>query len=251
MTTFQSLGQHTWAPLPLAAGPFTGLQGGAVATLLCAELEAIAEDREWGMAVSANVDFLRPTPMADLKTTWTVVREGGRATVVDNVVSTVTDDRPTATARVTFLKSRPIDLPPIDVPETSETDPTSLPLRTPAAFHGGPWFMDAMEVRDGGDVAWFRLHEPVVEGAGPLASVLGPADWAHGLGRPLTDVAADPNPNLSVHLSRTPVDGWLGVRASATWIQDTGLGHGRGALLDRKGEIGAVSMSVALIAFPS
>ena len=244
-------GREVWRPTPVAAGPFTGLQGGAVASLLCAEAEARAGELEWGSAVSASVDFLRPTPMADLVTTLSIVREGNRATIVDNHIGAAGDDRPTAVARLTFLKSRPIEMPAIGKQSPAWVDPETLPRRTPASIHGGPWFMDAMEVRDGGDTVWFRMHEPVVEGAGGLASVLGPADWTHGLGRPFDNVAADPNPNLSVHVSRPSEGEWLGVRADTTWNPASGTGHGRGQLLDRRGEFGAVSMSVALIAFPA
>jgi len=63
----------------------------------------------------------------------------------------------------------------------------------------------------GDDVAWFRLTHPVVDGAGPLSSLLGPADWTHGITRPLQDVVADPNPNLTV---TTPQS-----------LQDTGFGQ--------------------------
>ena len=53
---------NCWQPSVLAAGPFAGLQGGAVASLLTAEVEALAEERKWGTAVSATAWLLRPTP---------------------------------------------------------------------------------------------------------------------------------------------------------------------------------------------
>jgi hypothetical protein len=54
----------TWHPSPLAAGPFAGLQGGAIAGLLIGEVEALAPSRGWGTAVSASIWFLRPVPAA-------------------------------------------------------------------------------------------------------------------------------------------------------------------------------------------
>ena len=45
---------HHWQPSALAAGPFAGLQGGAVASLLTAEIEALAGLRNWGTAISAS-----------------------------------------------------------------------------------------------------------------------------------------------------------------------------------------------------
>ena len=112
-----------------------------------------------------------------------------------------------------------------------------------------------MEAREGDGVAWFRLNHAVIDGAEslpmmPLSSVLGPADWTHGIARPVQDVVADPNPNLTVQLFRQPVGEWLGIRAQARWRPAGGLGAGGGVLLDVHGEIGRVSMSVILVPFP-
>ena len=80
--------------------------------------------------------------------------------------------------------------------------------------------------------------------------MLGPADWTHGISRPLQDVVADPNPNLTVQLFRPPSGDWVGVRAQTRWRPATGCGVGSGTLLDVRGEIGRVSMSVVLVPFP-
>ena len=84
----------------------------------------------------------------------------------------------------------------------------------------------------------------------PLSSVLGPADWTHGIARPFTDVVADSNPNLTVQLFRQPEGRWIGIRAEAKWRPAGGLSVGSGVLLDINGEIGRVSMSVVLMPFP-
>jgi hypothetical protein len=115
--------------------------------------------------------------------------------------------------------------------------------------------MDAMEAREGGVVAWFRMNQAIIDGAGPmsnlpLSSVLGPADWTHGIARPFRDVVADPNPNLTVQLFRQPEGEWVGIRAQARWRPAGGLGVGSGVLRDIYGEIGRVSMSVILVPFP-
>jgi hypothetical protein len=131
-------------------------------------------------------------------------------------------------------------------------DPATFPRRQVRAPHGGRWFMDAMEARQAGDgTAWFKMTTPVVEGAGPLAALAGPADWAHGIGRPLNNVVADPNSNLSVHLLRPPRNGWIGISARAQWRAEQGTGVGSAILLDAEGEIGTVTMSVMLTPFPS
>ncbi len=239
-----------WQPSALAAGPFAGLQGGAVASLLTAEIEALADRRAWGTAISVSAWFLRPTPMAPLRTELAVVTEGGRVSVIDNTLWAAGEALPCATVRVTLSRERGVDVPGFAEPADAIVDPAQFRPRIIKAGHGRPWFMDAMEARAGEGVAWFRLNHAIIEGAGPLSSVLGPADWTHGIARPFQNVVADPNPNLTVQLFRRPQDSWVGVRAETRWRPVAGLGTGSGVLLDLHGEIGRVSMSVVLVPFP-
>ena len=243
---------HHWKPSALAAGPFAGLQGGAVASLLTAEIESQAGERQWGTAISASAWFLRPTPMTDLRTQLSVVSEGGRVSVIDNTLWPAGEDAPCATVRVTLARERGVDISGFAEPESDAADPTRFPVRTRQAAHGKPWFMEAMEAREGDGVAWFRLGHAIIDGAGslPLSSVLGPADWTHGIARPFQNVVADPNPNLTVQLFRQPTGPWVGVSAQTRWRPEAGLGTGSGVLLDINGEIGRVSMSVILLPFP-
>ncbi len=252
MAIFEPSGHpHRWTPSALAAGPFAGLQGGAVASLLTAEIEAQAETRKWGTAISTSAWFLRPTPMTDLRTQISVVSEG-RVSVVDNTLWPANEDQPCATVRVTLSRERAVDIEGFAAPARNSADPTRFPVRVRQAAHGKPWFMDAMEAREGDGVAWFRLDHAIIDGAGslPLSSVLGPADWTHGIARPVQNVVADPNPNLTVQLFRPPSGPWVGVRAETRWRPAAGLGAGSGVLLDVNGEIGRVSMSVILVPFP-
>jgi hypothetical protein len=253
---------HRWRPSALAAGPFAGLQGGAVAGLLTAEIEAQAALRNWGTAISASAWFLRPTPMTDLRTELSIVSEGGRVSVIDNTLWPADEDQPCATVRVTLSRERAVEIQSLEIqsleipdfadPVSAAFDPLRFPVRTRRAAHGKPWFMDAMEAREGDGVAWFRLDQAIIAGAGPLplSSVLGPADWTHGIARPIQNVMADPNPNLTVQLFRPPSGPWVGVRAETRWRPAAGLGAGSGVLLDVLGEIGRVSMSVILVPFP-
>jgi hypothetical protein len=179
-----------------------------------------------------------------------VVTEGGRVSIVDNTLWPENEEQPCATVRVTLSRERAVAVPGFVDEESDAADPTRLPLRRAAAAHGRPWFMDAMEARLGEGTAWFRLKRPVIANAGPLSSVLGPADWTHGIARPLQNVVADPNPNLTVQLFRQPRGKWVGIRAQTRWRPAGGLGIGSGALLDEHGEIGCVSMSVVLVPFP-
>lgn len=188
--------------------------------------------------------------MANLRTQLTVVTEGGRVSIVDNTLWPLDEEQPCATVRVTLSRERAVEVPELRalVTETA-VDPACFPSRNLHVVHGRSRFMDAMEARVGGDAAWFRMHHSVITDAGPLARVLGPADWTHGIGRPVQNVVADPNPNLTVQLFRQPQGEWVGVRAETRWRPDAGLGIGSGVLLDVYGEIGRVSMSVILVPF--
>jgi Thioesterase-like superfamily len=243
---------HYWTPSALAAGPFAGLQGGAVASLLTAEIEAQAASRNWGTAISASAWFLRPTPMTDLRTQLSVVSEGGRVSVIDNTLWPSGEEQPCATVRVTLSRERAVEIPGFVAPVGDTADPLRFPVRTRRAAHGKPCFMDAMEARQGDGTAWFRLDHAIIDGTGllSLSSVLGPADWTHGIARPVESVVADPNPNLTVQLFRPPSGPWVGVRPQTRWRPVSGLGVGSGTLLDIHGEIGRVSMSVILVPFP-
>jgi len=181
LAIFEPAGPNRWQPTALAAGPFAGLQGGAVASLLTAEVEALAEKRKWGTAISSSAWFLRPTPMTVLRTGLSVVTEGGRVSVVDNTLWPDGEDQPCATVRVTLSRERAVDIPGFTEPAGEAADPTRFPVRTRRAAHGRPWFMDAMEARGGeeGRARVVRLHlgpdplQPVEHGAPERAHALG------------------------------------------------------------------------------
>ena len=146
MAIFEPLAApNCWQPSALAAGPFAGLQGGAVASLLTAEVEALAGAREWGTAVSATAWFLRPTPMASLRTQLAVLTEGGRVSVVDNTLWPDGEQQPCATVRVTLSRERAVGLRicrrtwRCDRPDTvSAANPTGRPWRPLVhGRHGG------------------------------------------------------------------------------------------------------------------
>ncbi|MFI4936535.1 MAG: hypothetical protein ACHP7N_18165, partial [Caulobacterales bacterium] len=159
----KDLDTGAWLPSPLARGPFAGLQGGAVAGLLTAEIERLAEAESLGRAVDAAAWFLRPAPCEPLHSRVSIVHARGRLALIDNILFADDPGQPFALVRVTLLADRALqlDLPP---PGTrAPIDPEPLPIARRAAPHGGPWFMDAMEARRGeGGVTWFRLKELVV-----------------------------------------------------------------------------------------
>ena len=130
-----------WTPDPIAAGPFQGMQGGAIAGLLVGQMEAKGATEGWGDAVALSVWFLKLTPVGAVRTKLDILKTSSRVSLIDNAL-------------------------------------------TPAGSH-------------------------------------------------------------------EPVGGWIGIRAATEWLPSSGPGFGRGVLLDMSGEIGAVSMSVALTLFPT
>ena len=246
MPAFLKDEKNSWISTPRASGPFRGLQGGAVAGLLVSELEHMAEDQELGLAMSASVEFVRSSEHGILETRPEILRAGKRASTLTNVA--YQDGTMTAKATVCFVK--PVDILAIGDPPEAEHDPDALPvLPSRQAPHGGPWMMDSFETRASPDgIAWFRYTDELLAKVGPLARVLGPADWTHGIARPPSPKLADPNLNLQVTVFRHPSGDHIGIAPKTTWMP-SGIGFGEGTLHDSKGEFGRVMMTVALTPF--
>lgn len=229
----------------MAQGPFQGLHGGGLAGLMVYELEKEAAALDLGMAVSASVEFQRPTPNQPFQTESQLVRKGRRVSFLSSKI--VVGGEQTATANACFVK--PMELNDIAPGLQSKLDPRAGQLvPKPRAPHGCAWMMDSFELRHAVDdnIIWFRQKEELVAGVTPLARILVPADWTHGLRRPKTNLLiADPNVNLQVAVSRHPVGAYIGIRSKTSW-QSSGIGLGEGELLDNQGSFGRVSMSVAL-----
>ncbi len=243
MPAFDKNEGNSWRSRASAMGPFSGLQGGAVAGLMTCELEQLACANNLGNAVSASIEFLRPTKPGKLRTQADIVHRGRRVSVLSNKV--FQEDKCTARASVCFIHS--IDTPAIAPPPQEIVDPQRFSiLPTMKAIHGQPWMMDNFEVRRSENgVMWFRYINDIVSGMTPMARVLGPADWTHGLDRPNSPRLADPNINLTVVLSRPPIGEFIGIQPQTTWMP-SGIGMGDGVLSDQEGPFGRVMMSVAL-----
>lgn len=246
MPIFEKDEKNYWISTPRAMGPFKGLQGGAVAGLLVHELEQQAEELDLGFAASASIEFLRPTGTGALRTKTEVVRHGRRTSVLTN--SLYEGDLQTARASVCLIA--PTDTSTVSPAPSEGHNPDSFPVVPPRkAPHGGPWMMDNFDIRAGGDgIIWFRYTDDIVSDIKPLARILGPADWTHGINRPAQPKLADPNINLQVAVTHYPVGVDIGIRPLTRWTQ-AGIGLGSGVLIDQNGPFGHVMMSVALTPF--
>lgn len=246
MPAFLRIEENRWQSTPAAMGPFKGLQGGGVAGLMAYELEEIAAQLDLGIAVSASIEFLRPTQPGDIQTRPNIERKGRRVSVLSNQI--IQGGIATARASVCFIQ--PAHISSMGMPPKEHHRPETLPPLPPKkAIHGEPWMMDNFEVRPGEDgIIWFRYTDAIVDNMTPMARILGPADWTHGIGRPDTPKLADPNINLNLVLSRHPNGEFIGILPKTTWMP-TGIGIGDGTLFDQQGVFGKVMMSVALTAF--
>ena len=249
MSIFSKDEHKLWVGSPMAQGPFQGLQGVGLAGLMVYELEKEAEAKGLGMAVSASIEFHKPTPNLPFQSIPQMVRQGRRVSFMSNAI--IVDGVQTATASVCFVN--PVEMDAVTSPASTELDPyAGQQAPQPKAPHGAPWMMDSFDVRhaEADNIVWFHQKVPLVSGMTPLARVLVPADWTHGLRRPMTPyLIADPNLNLQVAVSRHPVGDHIGIRACTSW-QSNGIGLGEGAILDENGPFGRVSMSVALTPMP-
>jgi len=242
---FERTGETTWRPRPEARGPFEGVQGGALAGLMCAAAESHME-AEFRPVASTTV-FLRPGPMTELVIAIDVLRQGRRNASVEVILSA--RGEPLARSLLTFVAPRSIEAVP-DV-RHARLYPDELPLKVRPSPHGEPWLMQTMERREASDgVTWFRSLRRLTGEESSFAAALATADWSVGLGRPdsweTPMVRAFPNVDLTVHMARTPAGPWVGVCADADWRR-AGHGVASARLYDQAGSIGRAQASVVLV----
>jgi acyl-CoA thioesterase len=246
-TTYREEGGF-WHPSTLAAGPFGGLHGGGVSGILIAGLERKAREAGYGVPLSAAVLFLRPAPMAPMASRIEVIRAGGRVAVLENML--YADDKLIARATASFVAGiAPLAVEHMPRWPAAPADPDSLPkLELAPAGLMGPTFFDTLDLRDDGQgTKWGRLKQPIVDFPAPLATIFAIADNGQPfalLPKPRPKLRF-PNIDITVHLSRAPQDGWVGVTAQSDW-QDAGYGLTEGALRDVRGPLGRSCQTVVL-----
>lgn len=246
---------NTFEPSAYAAGPYQGVQGGAIAGIAGIAATVIENHAPPGLTpLSFHTQFLRPAPMETLTVEAQTVHVGRR---LHRYAATVTaSGQVLAHATMAMIRPQSIDELPPTLPPTQVPPATAIPYRRARRRHR--WMMDAFDALvDTDNVHWFRWRLPLAPGATRFAHVLGPADWSHGL--PVAahphqhPVQAWPNIDLAVHLARAPTHtshhNWLGVAAHTRWDR-SGAAFGHATLLDDAGEFAAVGMGVVLLTTP-
>lgn len=249
-------------PGPLTTGPwYQGtLHGSAMLAAMgrAAERHPSEVDRQ---VVRLTVDMMRAAPMVPLRVETTTVRSGKSIDFLD--VAMYADDE--LFVRGTALRMRTADIA-VDEPEDAPAHPCP-----PARDHVGespftkagpdrPGFHHAIDVHVDGDVVWFRLTAPVVEGEATtgFVTVAAIADWtyatphlirsARGGAAPARTVYAI-NTDTTINTFRPMSGGWLGVRTTAH-TGPLGAGTSRAHLYDETGPLGSSAQSI-LVRGPS
>jgi acyl-CoA thioesterase len=237
-----------WTPSPAAAGPFGGLHGGAVSGLVVALLEAEARRREAGTALSASLLLLRPAPMAPLTIEVSALRQGGRVSAFEAIVSA--EDKLIAKGVAIFAKPSAVEGTP-QAPRVA-TDPSGFPLWRDHPRGTRYGFFGVLDIRqDDQGRKWGRLMRPLTAAPSPLADVFAVADCATAFdlsGRHLFPAPyGHPNADISIHVSRRPEGAWVGVAPNSDWRSE-GMGLTEAALFDEAGVLGRSCQAVVIIA---
>lgn len=248
-------------PTRYAQGPWDPRHqhGGAVVALFAHLIEQVPTAGPMRVA-RLTADLHRAVPLMPLRYERDVVRRGRRI----QVVAARLLDNDVEVARATGLAIRTSDH--LLVP--AEPNRRAAPSPIPPPGGGIPFgegiadgeprgYLRVFEAerikgRHGSgvpSVAWFRLHCPVVAGteASPLERVAAVSDFVSGLASFLDfREQATINPDLSLHLLRSPTSDWIGMD-SAYQLSDDGIAQARAFLFDLDGHVGTVLCSALAV----
>ena len=133
-------------------------------------------------AIGVSAWFLRPVPMAKLKTGLSVLSEGGRVSVVDNTLWAGDDEQPCATVRVTLSRQRAVELPGFVDAGADRCDPTQFPAGLAGLPMAGP----------GSWMPWRRARAMTSYGSGSSTRSLTAPDRCHPCSARRTGPMASP-----------------------------------------------------------
>ena len=263
---FEPAGPDRWTPTELARGPWDprACHGGPVSALLARAVECVDPDSpvDWQIA-RLSIELTRPVPVGTPLTVSTEIERDGRKV---SLVAVRLHDGDTEVARARSLRIRAKPLALSDDVVQPTPDPPGSPADGIAqrvtwavddhvAFH-----KDACEYRftegtwdtPGPVGVWIRLCVPVVPSEEPsgVQRAAATADFGNGIsaGMPF-DRFTFINPDLTVHLLRSPVGEWIGMRTAShygTASASSGAGFAESALYDVDGRLGRSVQSLIL-----
>lgn len=196
-----------------------------------------------------SYDILGTIPIGTVTIEVVVLRPGRTIELVEARMSY--DGRPVVLARAWLMKT-------FDTEEIAGTSfvplvpPGALPAWDMSALWGGACIA-AMEVRreeiePGRARAWLKTTTNLLdnEAVSATAGMLTLVDVANGVAARMSpDAVAFPNLDLTVHLLRSPVQGWLGLDTTASF-GSIGIGMTHSVLHDVDGVLGVVVQSLTV-----
>lgn len=246
-------------PTVLTQGPWdpNAQYGGAPCALLTWATEQVPTLAPMRVT-RATVDLHRPVPISPLRLATKVLREGKRLQLVE---ATISHDG-TEVARATTLRlrlghgpavtsdpARPVVVPP-PPPDTFPARPPHHSSDERTGFIAG---MDIRHVDDGMSTAWYRVVAPVVFGheASPTVRLAMVADFTANAANYLDHRRwSCINPDLNLHLARSPEGDWFAV-ATRSWYEQDGIGHARADIFDTVGFLGTVTTAALVDEVPA
>ena len=263
---FEPAGPGRWTPTELARGPWDprACHGGPVGALLARAVEHATADSpvDWQMA-RLSIELTRPVPVGTPLTLTTEIERDGRK--VSLVAARLCDgDTEVARARSLRIRVKDLDLPtdvvqslpdPPGRPDDGRTQRVTWAVDEHVAFHKDACehrFVEGAWDAPGPVGVWIRLLVDVVPGETPsgVQRAAAAADFGNGVSGGLPfDRFTYINPDLTVHLLRTPVGEWIGMRSESVYgtaTTSSGAGFAESALFDVDGRLGRSVQSLIL-----
>lgn len=263
---FEAAGPNRWTPTELARGPWDprACHGGPVSALLARAVEQANPESpvDWQIA-RLSIELTRPVPVgAPLTLTTELERDGRKVSLVS--ARLLDGDTEVARARSLRIRVKDLDLPtdvvqpradPPGAPEDGVTQRVTWAVDDHVAFHRNGCehrFTEGAWDTPGPVGVWIRLLVPVVPDETPsgVQRAAAAADFGNGVSGGLPfDQFTFINPDLTVHLLRSPIGEWIGMRSESvygTTASSSGAGFAESALFDVDGRLGRSVQSLIL-----
>lgn len=250
---FERTGSREFAATPLVEGAWNRTEQ-HIAPALGLIAHVIEDDqqqrREDALRLGRlSYDILGTIPIGTVTIDVAVLRPGRTIELVEARMSH--EGRPVVLARAWLMQT-------FDTEAIAGTSfPTLPPPEAIAAWDmSAVWAgacIESMELRreelgQGRARAWLRTTVDLLGGedTSPTADMLALADIANGIAaRMPPQLVAFPNLDLTVHLLRSPVHGWLGLDTTASFGPN-GIGLTHSIMHDREGVLGSIVQSLTV-----
>ncbi|MEJ9078292.1 acyl-CoA thioesterase domain-containing protein [Gordonia malaquae] len=225
------------------------MRGMAVSGALARTAERVVEHRGRTdlIPVRWSIDLFRPTRMQDVDVTATIVREGRRFCLVD----VVAEQNGSATARGTAAFAAPSEstsrvwtADDAVAPPDSDGDDQPGDVERFYWDEGRGWLTPGTSPYTSARKAVWHFPIPIVDGEppSPFSITAAVADVVNAIASVGPDGLAFINTDATVHLSRRPSAGSVGL-AMTTRTEHAGLSAATAVVFDRHGAFGQVAAS--------